>query len=46
MCSAHRLTKKKMSEVHENQPKGSGIIELTQNSRVNSFDLTGDLESR
>ena len=31
---------------HENQSKGSGDVERTQNSRVNHLTLTCDLESR
>ena len=35
-----------MSEVYENQSKGSGDMEQTRNSRVNPLALTCDLESR
>ena len=45
MCSAHRLTKRNIRlKYHENQPKGSGDMERTRNSRVKHLTLTCDLD--
>ena len=48
MCnSAHRLIERNIwVTFNENRQKGSGDIEMTRNSRVNSMTLTCDLESR
>ena len=45
MCSAHRLTKRYiLVKFHENRLKGSGDMELTQNTRVNHLTFTCDLD--
>ena len=47
MCSAHLLLEWNIwVKFNENQPKGSGDMKITQNSRVNPLTFTCDLESR
>ena len=46
-CSAYCLIKMNIRvKFNEKCPKGSGDMERTRNSRVNSMTLTCDLESR
>ena len=43
--SAHRLTERNnLVKFNENQPKGSGDMEMTRNSRVNPLTLTCKLD--
>ena len=45
MCSAHRLTKRKIYvKFNQNQSKGSGDMEQTRNSRAHCLTLTCDLD--
>ena len=47
MCCTHRLTERNIwVKFNENQPKGSGDMEKTRNSRVNPLTVTCDLDSR